>query len=58
MGMPITVDIVDMSATAADMEKIFSYFTSIDEQFSPYKKTSELTRINDGKISEKSIVRK
>ena len=53
MGMPITVDIVDVSATAADMEKVFSYFTSIDEQFSPYKKTSELTRINDGKISEK-----
>lgn len=52
MGMPITVEIVDTTAVQADFDLVFSYFRSIDEQFSPYKATSEVTRINNGEIKE------
>ncbi|MEK7089207.1 MAG: FAD:protein FMN transferase [Patescibacteria group bacterium] len=52
MGMPITIEIVDATATQEDFEAVFSYFRSIDEQFSPYKATSEVTRINNGEIKE------
>lgn len=50
MGMPITLEIVDSRATLADLDSIFFYFISIDEQFCPYKKTSEVSKINLGKI--------
>jgi thiamine biosynthesis lipoprotein len=48
MGMPISVEIQDEQATEADIESVFAYFTAIDEQFSPYKSTSEVSRINTG----------
>lgn len=51
--MPITIEIVDTTVMEADFEAIFAYFRSIDEQFSPYKATSEVTRINNGEIKEK-----
>ena len=47
MGMPITVEIIGKS-DPADIGRIFDYFTQVDEQFSPYKKTSELAKLNDG----------
>lgn len=52
MGMPITLEVVDPQVTLLDLEKIFSYFASIDKQFSPYKKTSEVSKINLGKIKQ------
>lgn len=52
MGMPVTVSIVDTNATAEFLEKIFSYFQYIDETFSTYKTTSEISGINDGKITK------
>lgn len=52
MGMPITIEIVDAAAKEADFEAVFAYFRSIDERFSPYKSTSEVTRINNGEIKE------
>lgn len=48
MGMPITVEIVDASATKKTMKSVFDYFRSIDERFSVYKTTSEITKINQG----------
>jgi len=48
MGMPITLNIVDPIVIQADLEKIFSYFTSIDEKYSPFKKDNELAKINAG----------
>jgi thiamine biosynthesis lipoprotein len=48
MGMPVTLDIVD--ATPDALEKIFNYFTSIDERFSTYKTDSEISKINRGEI--------
>ncbi len=53
MGMPIIVDIVDKNATEADIDKVFDYFTYVDETFSTYKKTSEISQINKGKLSQK-----
>lgn len=54
MGMPITVEIVDAAAAQADFNAVFSYFRSIDERFSPYKATSEVTRINSGEVTEQN----
>lgn len=51
MGMPITVEIVDRGATEASFEPVFEYFKHIDEKFSTYKATSEITAINEGKLS-------
>lgn len=51
MGMPITVEVVDASATQNSLDAVFDYFRTVDEQFSPYKKESELSRINRGEIS-------
>src|SRR5579875_3259009 len=52
MGMPITVEILDASATEADIEKIFAYFRSVDETFSTYKAESEISKINRGELAE------
>jgi len=52
MGMPITVNVADKSATAGTLEHVFSYFSSVDERFSTYKKTSEISRINRGELKE------
>lgn len=48
MGMPITVEIVDASANEETMKSVFDYFRSIDERFSVYKTTSEITKMNQG----------
>jgi FAD:protein FMN transferase len=50
MGMPVTVEIIDGSATSAVIQKVFEYFKRIDEKFSTYKTTSEITAINEGKL--------
>ncbi len=52
MDMPITVDIVDKTATAKMTDAIFNYFKYIDEKFSPFKPTSELSQINTGRIDK------
>jgi len=55
MGMPITVDVVDPMATAAHIDQVFAFFESVDERFSPFKETSELTRLNHGLITADGI---
>src|SRR4051812_46469475 len=54
MGMPVTIEITDKNAKTEDIKKIFNYFRAVDERFSPYKKTSEISRINRGEISPKN----
>jgi thiamine biosynthesis lipoprotein len=51
MGMPVQLEIVDSSATQADYEMVFDYFTAIDERFSTYKDTSEISQINRGELT-------
>ena len=49
MDMPVIVEIVDM-VTEKTFKEIFDYFIYIDNTFSPFKKDSELTRINQGRL--------
>ena len=52
MGMTAVIDISDEEAKAEDAEKVFSYFSYIDDKFSTYKKDSEIERINRKEIGE------
>lgn len=47
MGMPISIEISD-DAKEADLDKIFNFFRRVDEQYSPYKPSSELSKVNAG----------
>ena len=49
MGMPVIIDIVGEGH--ASLEPLFDYFRSVDERFSPYKASSEVSRINRGEIA-------
>ncbi|HSR89519.1 MAG TPA: FAD:protein FMN transferase [Candidatus Udaeobacter sp.] len=53
MGMPITVEICDLSANSEAVDKVFDYFDYVDKKFSTYKDDSEISGINNGKIREK-----
>jgi len=50
MGMPITVELVDAQATQADIDQVFTYFQYIDDTFSTYKPTSEVSLLNAGQL--------
>ncbi len=63
MGMPVTVLITDEGARRTHhvkedveraVEEVFAYFTRVDERFSTYKTTSEITAINEGRIPRES----
>lgn len=49
MGMPITLEIVDSWVKDGDFKKIFDYFKYVDQKFSTYKKSSEISYINSKK---------
>ncbi|GCE24812.1 FAD:protein FMN transferase [Dictyobacter alpinus] len=51
MGMPITLEILDTSATEDDLERVFAHFNAIDENFSTYKTGSEVSRFNRGELT-------
>ena len=51
MGMPITVFIRDEPAGEQDLQAVAAWFESVDQRFSPYLDTSEVSRLNDGSIS-------
>lgn len=51
--MPITVEIVDNSATDKSLQQVFNYFRQIDKIFSTYKKDSEISKINRREIDKK-----
>lgn len=51
MGMPITVEIVDVSANAEAFDEVYGYFNYVDQTFSPFKETSEVGRINRGELT-------
>jgi thiamine biosynthesis lipoprotein len=51
MGMGVRVEIVD-TVNEQDIEEVFEYLRGVDAQFSPYKSTSEVEKINRGKIEE------
>ena len=50
MGMAITVEIADAVIDTNIFKKVFDYFEYVDEKFSTYKHTSEISNINKNKI--------
>ncbi len=52
MGMPITVTIEHFEYAEEASDKAFDYFQYVDEKFSTYKSTSEITAINEGRVKE------
>jgi thiamine biosynthesis lipoprotein len=55
MGMPVAIEIADLNAKREVFEKVFDYLISVDERFSVYKKNSEITLYNEGKISKENL---
>jgi thiamine biosynthesis lipoprotein len=47
MGMPITIEIIDDDAQR-QFDDTFAYFRAVDERYSTYKETSEISQINRG----------
>ncbi|VVB70098.1 ApbE family protein [uncultured archaeon] len=54
MGMPVIVEIIDANATNKAFEEVFNYLHYVDEKFSTYKDSSEITKINNGEIREEN----
>jgi thiamine biosynthesis lipoprotein len=52
MGMPITVEVVG-ETSGESIENVFKYFSRVDDRFSTYKPTSEISKINNGLPSSK-----
>lgn len=50
MGMPITVEILDPGVTSDPIDSVFAFFGYVDDTFSTYKETSEISRLNRGEI--------
>ena len=57
MDMPITVEIVDRAADPATLDRIYDYFTYVDETFSTFKQSSEISLINRGGVKPKAYSR-
>lgn len=55
MGMPVTLEVVDKNVTQKILDEVFDYFVYIDEKFSTYKSTSEISAINRGEIDTKNF---
>jgi FAD:protein FMN transferase len=52
MGMPATINVIDIGVTEEDINEVFSYFNYIDKKFSTYKEDSEISQINRGELKE------
>lgn len=50
MGMPVTLEVVDARADESLLDEVFAYFVYVDEKFSTYKDSSEISRINRGEL--------
>jgi thiamine biosynthesis lipoprotein len=48
MGMTVTVEVTDPTVVTSDLQDIYTYFTYVDQTFSTYKATSEISQINAG----------
>jgi FAD:protein FMN transferase len=50
MGMPVTVNVIDPSATDTLFDRVFDYFAYVDDVFSTYREDSEISRINNHEL--------
>ena len=55
MGMPISLTVLDAGVRRQDLEAVFEEFSAVDEQFSPFKSGSEISRFNRGEITEVEV---
>lgn len=51
MGMPIEIEIVGDGDVKSVLEAAFAYLVAVDERFSTYKESSEISQINRGELS-------
>jgi thiamine biosynthesis lipoprotein len=51
MGMPITVEVVGPASGVSVINEVFDYFKYVEETFSVYKPTSEISKINAGTLT-------
>ncbi|HUY62368.1 MAG TPA: FAD:protein FMN transferase [Candidatus Paceibacterota bacterium] len=56
MGMPVEIEIVG-EGTKPAVEDAFAYLQAVDERFSTYKDTSEISRINRGEFAPETASR-
>ncbi len=54
--MPIQIEIRDDMIIDLEVEKVFDYFRKVDEDFSPYKLTSEVAKHNKGEAISDEMV--
>jgi FAD:protein FMN transferase len=50
MGMPISIEIAEADVPVDVFDQAYDFFGYVDETFSPYKATSEVSRINRGEL--------
>ena len=50
MGMPVIIEVIDRNVNHEILAEVFAYFVYVDEKFSIYKSTSEISAINRGEI--------
>ena len=46
MGMPVTLEVVDATASGELFDAVYAYFDTVDQKFSTYKESSEISMIN------------
>lgn len=51
MGMPINIEVVDANVTQQTIDDCFTFLEWIDDTFSTYKQDSEISRINQKRLS-------
>lgn len=51
MGMPIVVDVRDDGVPEHVVDAVFAWFRRVDETFSTYKQSSEISRLNRGALT-------
>jgi thiamine biosynthesis lipoprotein len=51
MGMPITIEVLDATVSADVFDRVFRYFAYVDQTFSTYKASSEISLINNHAIT-------
>lgn len=55
MGMPVTVCLRDDRAGPDDVAAVAAWFASVDQRFSPFLATSEVSRLNAGEIGPTDV---
>ena len=55
MGMPVTVCIRDEHADEQDVMAVAEWFEDVNQRFSPFLSTSEVSRLNDGTITRSEV---